>query len=72
LCPSQWIFRPSAAQETYNEVKARGLVVSILINDAGQGQWGEFAETPLQRDLDIIQLNVASLVRMTKLFAGYD
>jgi len=62
------LFRPSAAQETYNEVKARGLAVSILVNDAGQGQWGEFAETSLQRDLDIIQLNVASLVGMTKLF----
>jgi hypothetical protein len=62
------LFKPTAAQEIYNEVKARGLVVNVLVNDAGQGQWGNFSDTPLQRDIDIIQLNVATVVAMTKLF----
>jgi len=62
------LFEPSAAEELYNEVKAKGIVVNILVNDAGQGVYGKFAETDLQSELDIIQLNVSSLVVLTKLF----
>ncbi len=62
------LFEPGAAEELYNELKAKGLVVNILINDAGQGVYGKFAETDLQEELDIIQLNVISLVVLTKLF----
>lgn len=42
--------------------------VDILVNDAGQGQYGNFAEVELQRHLDIIQLNVTSLVSLTHYF----
>ncbi len=52
----------------YNEVYAKGIQVDILVNDAGQGVYGKFTETDLQSELDIIQLNVASLVVLTKLF----
>lgn len=62
------LFEPGAAEELYSDVKARGIVVNILVNDAGQGVYGKFVETDLQRELDIIQLNVSSLVVLTKLF----
>jgi short-subunit dehydrogenase len=38
------------------------------VNDAGQGVYGKFVETNLQEELDIIQLNVTSLMILTKLF----
>jgi len=63
------LFQPAAAKEIYDEVKARGIVVSYLVNDAGQGEWGRFIDVDLQRSLDIIQLNVCSLVALTKYFA---
>lgn len=62
------LFQPHVPQEIYNKVKAQGLEVSMLINDAGQGELGSFTEVPLQRHLDIIQLNVTALVTLTKLF----
>jgi short-subunit dehydrogenase len=62
------LFEPGAAEELYNEVKAQGLHVNILVNDAAQGVYGKFAETSLQEELDIIQLNISSLVVLTKLF----
>jgi hypothetical protein len=43
--------------------------VNVLVNNAGQGEWGPFVETDLQRDMDIIQLNIASMVALTKYFA---
>lgn len=62
------LFEPGAAEELYAEVKAKGMTVNVLVNDAGQGQGGPFIESELQRDLDIIQLNVTSLTVLTKLF----
>lgn len=63
------LFRPEAAKEIYDEVQARGIVVNYLVNDAGQGEWGKFIDIDLQRSLDIIQLNISSLVALTKYFA---
>lgn len=62
------LFNIKAAFEVYDLVKAKGLQVDILINDAGQGVYGEFIETDIQRELDIIHLNISSLVVLTKLF----
>jgi uncharacterized protein len=62
------LFKDGAAQEVYNEVKEMGVMVDVLVNDAGQGQVGKFNEVELQRHLDIIHLNVISLVTLTRLF----
>jgi short-subunit dehydrogenase len=65
---SKDLFLPESPFELYDEIKARNLSVNILVNDAGQGHYGEFSETDIHRDLSIIQLNIASLVVLTKLF----
>jgi short-subunit dehydrogenase len=56
------------AQQLYEQVKDRDIKVDILINDAGAGEHGLFSETSLEEELAIIQLNVASLVHLTKLY----
>jgi uncharacterized protein len=61
------LFDVNAAQEVYDEVKAKGYPVNILINNAGQGEYGFFHETDIYRDLDIINLNVVAPVFLTKL-----
>lgn len=65
---SKDLFEPGAAEELYQEVQKNGWQVDVLVNDAGQGVYGPFSETDLGAELDIIQLNVASLVVLTKLF----
>jgi len=62
------LFHPKAACELYNDIKARGIRVDVLVNNAGQGLYGEFVDTELSKELDIIQLNIISLVSLTKLF----
>jgi short-subunit dehydrogenase len=50
------------------EIAARGIAVDILVNNAGFGVYGFFAETPLTRELEMIQVNVTALTHLTKLF----
>jgi len=65
---SKDLFQREAAEELYREVQAQGSQVDILVNNAGQGEWGEFHDTDLQRQLDVIQLNIVSLTALTYLF----
>lgn len=62
------LFEPNAAFELYQEVKSQGFTVDILVNDAGQGEYGIFVDTNIERQLQIIQLNVSSLTALTYLF----
>lgn len=54
--------------EVYDELKNRGIEIDVLVNDAGQGQYGEFIETDIDRELDLIQLNIGAYVIFSKLF----
>ena len=65
---SKDLFKPDSAFELYDDLTSRNVQVDILVNDAGQGQYGEFIETDIYRELDIIQLNVVSVVVLTKQF----
>ena len=65
---SKDLFYPGNAFELYEEIKAQNLEVEILVNDAGQGVYGEFIETDVNREINIINLNITSLVVLTKLF----
>jgi short-subunit dehydrogenase len=42
--------------------------VDVLVNNAGFGLTGPFAETDLQKELEMIQVNIAALTAMTKLY----
>jgi short-subunit dehydrogenase len=60
--------RPESPQNIFDELKSRGISVDVLVNNAGFGLHGGFAELPLARQLEIIQVNVAALVALTGLF----
>jgi uncharacterized protein len=62
------LFKTNAAEEIYVAIKQKGIDIDVLVNDAGQGQYGKFIDYPLERDFDLIQLNITSLVALTKLF----
>ncbi|UOQ52327.1 SDR family NAD(P)-dependent oxidoreductase [Hymenobacter cellulosivorans] len=62
------LFQREAPFELYEAVRAQGIEVEVLVNDAGQGQYGEFIETDINRELDIIQLNIGAYVVLTKCF----
>ena len=58
-----------AGQQVYDEVKQQDIQVDVLVNNAGMGEYGLFAtETDLQKEIDIIHINVVALVKLTKLY----
>src|SRR5690606_37436871 len=63
------LFLKESAGEIYEEVKSRGIEISVLVNDAGQGHYGKFLETDLEQEMKIVQLNILSCISLTKLFA---
>jgi short-subunit dehydrogenase len=65
---SKDLFYPGNAFELADDIRAKGIRIDILVNDAGQGQYGEFVDTDIQREIDIINLNISSLVVLTKAF----
>ena len=46
----------------------RELPISILVNNAGFGWQGSFAEEELKQAADMVEVNVSALVRLTHLF----
>jgi|SRR5688572_8577920 len=62
------LFDTENAFNVYDQVTSWNIQIEILINDAGQGYYGAFIHTDIRRELDIIQLNISSLVVLTKLF----
>jgi short-subunit dehydrogenase len=57
-----------APKEIYDEVKALGIEVDYLINNAGFGGLGLFHERALESDMQMIQVNVSALTELTRLF----
>lgn len=58
-----------AAIDLYQVVQQEKLLVAALVNNAGVGNYGNFIETSLEEELKMIELNVSSVVALTKLFA---
>lgn len=48
--------------------QCKGLGVTILINNAGFGQFGTFADNDIRRELDMLDVNVRALQILMKLF----
>jgi hypothetical protein len=59
---------PEAPARLFAEAEKRGLVVDTLINNAGFGAFGDFANLDLARQLNMIDLNIKSLVELTYRF----
>ena len=59
---------PDSAQQIYDEVRAAGIEVDYLINNAGFGGHGKFHEREWADDLAMIQLNVVTLTALCRLF----
>jgi len=60
--------RATAPQEIYWETQRVSIAVDYLVNNAGFGFAGPFLETDLTAELSMLQVNVASVVHLTKLY----
>ena len=62
--------QPDAGAQLFEETQKRELEIEMLINNAGFGSMGDFNKLDLDRELEMIQLNVRALVDLTHRFIG--
>jgi uncharacterized protein len=58
----------NSAQEVYDETTKQNIQIDFLINNAGFGVYGMFAETDWNKELQMISLNITTLTQFTKLY----
>lgn len=72
---SVFIFRadlsdPQQAKRLYQEIQQNGLKVRMLVNNAGFGEYGLFTDISLDKQLEMVQVNISSLMVLTHLFVA--
>lgn len=60
----------AAPQAIFDAVTALGVDVDFLVNNAGFGSNGAFAELPLSGEVDMVEVNCQALLKLTHLFLG--
>ncbi|MDJ0519151.1 MAG: SDR family oxidoreductase [Trichodesmium sp. MO_231.B1] len=59
---------PAATKSVFEVVLQKELTIDLLVNNAGFGDYGNFAERSLEKQINMIQLNITALVELTHLF----
>ncbi|NOY78672.1 MAG: SDR family oxidoreductase [Calditrichaeota bacterium] len=62
------LFRSEAVQEMAEELRAWNISVDILVNNAGLGALGPFYKMDPEKIVEMIQVNVTALTRLTRQF----
>jgi short-subunit dehydrogenase len=60
------LMQPDASQAIFDATA--GLAVEILINNAGLGQYGEFASSDLAQEMSQVRVNCDAVVHLSRLF----
>lgn len=60
--------QPDTPARLFEETQKRGLLIDMLVNNAGFGSFGDFAKLELKRELNMIDLNVKAVVELTHRF----
>jgi hypothetical protein len=58
----------TAPEEIYAFTRAQGIDIQLLINNAGFGAYGELPAVEVSRLLDMVQVNCAAVVHLTRLY----
>jgi short-subunit dehydrogenase len=60
--------KPSAPARIFAHLETHGTRLDVLVNNAGFGARGPFAQLPADRQLDMLQVNITALTQLTRLF----
>ena len=60
--------QPDASRRIEEDLVRAGEVADVVVNNAGFGLQGAFADLPLDRQLEMIQVNVTALTDLTRRF----
>ena len=59
---------PATPTELYAELQGAGIVLDVLVNNAGFGGAGAFLKTDWNHEAEMMQVNMVAVVQLTKLF----
>jgi short-subunit dehydrogenase len=59
---------PASPVELYQELQEAGIVLDVLVNNAGFGGSGPFLSTDWNNEAEMMQVNMVALTHLTKLF----
>ncbi|HEY0074813.1 MAG TPA: SDR family oxidoreductase [Abditibacteriaceae bacterium] len=59
---------PGAPDAIYEALQKQKVQVDVLVNNAGIGTYGPFAEIDWDKERDLLQINIVALTHLTKLF----
>ena len=62
------LLRSEAPAEIFNFTSGKNIEVELLINNAGFGAFGYVHEIPVEKMLEMIQVNCSAVVRLTRLY----
>lgn len=60
--------QPNAARELFDKTQELDLVIDYLVNNAGIGQYGSFAESDEAQLMTLLNLNICALTQLTRLY----
>jgi short-subunit dehydrogenase len=60
--------QPDGPEEIFAFTNERGIVVDLLVNNAGVGSYGQFCASDRLRELGIVQVNCSAVVHLTHLY----
>jgi uncharacterized protein len=58
----------ASVHDVYDTLSRERITVDVLVNNAGVGEFGFFAETDWNKEAEMIHLNITALTLLTKLF----
>lgn len=57
-----------APQEIFDTLQSKGIIIDVLINNAGMGVFGKLHTTQLAKNQQLLMLNIVALSSLTQLF----
>jgi len=60
--------RPAAPEEIFQFTQAKQIEIALLVNNAGFGQYGDFYTIETDRLLQMVQVNCAAVLHLTRLY----
>jgi uncharacterized protein len=60
--------QPLGPQQIFDFTEEKKITIDLLVNNAGFGAYGEFHKVPLERLIEMTQVNVTAVVHLTHLY----
>ncbi len=60
--------RADAPRAIYDQLRADGIAVDVLVNNAGFGLYGKFTDIVWDREQQMLDIDIATVVHLTRLF----